>query len=76
MLESRNHALITGVEKVVDACPTTINAITSEGGLTIKGANLKIVSYSEADGSLSFNGEVSSFVYSGGKKPLLRRLFR
>jgi len=75
-LENRRHALISGTEKVIDACPTVINLITSQGGLTVKGTELKIVSYSEADGNLTFTGEVSSLTYSGDKKPLLRRIFR
>ena len=75
-LESRKRALVTGVEKVVDASPTIINTVTSDGALVVKGNGLKIVSYSEADGCLTFEGEVSLMQYSGAKKPLLRRLFR
>ncbi len=74
-LESRRRALVTGVEKVVDASPSVINTVTSEGALSVRGSGLKIVSFSEADGTLTFEGTVDRMEYAAAKKPLLRRLF-
>ena len=75
-VESRKRALVTGVEKVVDSDANAINLVTSEGALAIKGEGLKINSFSEADGTLSFDGRVDRMEYAGVKKPLLRRIFK
>lgn len=75
-LEARKRALVTGVEKVVDSDANAIDLITSEGALCIKGEGLKINSFSEADGTLTFEGRVDRLEYAGVKKPLLRRIFK
>lgn len=75
-LESRNRALITGVEKVTDSSPAAINMVTSEGPLSVRGSELKINSFSVADGNLSFEGKVDKLEYASAKKPLLRRIFK
>lgn len=66
-LESRNRALITGVEKVTDSSPTAINMVTSEGPLSVRGSELKINSFSVADGNLSFEGKVDKLEYASAK---------
>lgn len=75
-IESRKRALISGVEKVVDSNANAINLVTSDGALCIKGDGLKINAFSEADGSLSFEGRVDRMEYVGAKQPLLRRIFK
>lgn len=75
-LESRKRALITGVEKVVDSDANTIDLVTSEGALCVRGEGLKINAFSEADGTMSFEGRIDRIEYAGAKKPLLRRIFK
>ena len=75
-IQSRTHALISGVEKVVDSTNSQINIVTVDGGLCIKGTDLKINSFSVNDGNLSFEGVVDRLEYIGKKTPLLKRLFK
>ncbi len=75
-LESRSRALVTGVEKVIDSSATFINAVTSEGAFTVRGNGLHIVAFSEADGTLTFDGKVDRMEYTVGKKGLFGRIFK
>lgn len=74
--DERQNGFISGVQKVVGASGTTLNLVTVKGDLVITGKDLKIVKYDEADGNLSFTGDIDSFKYSGAKVPLLKRLFK
>lgn len=75
-LADRNKGSLEGVTKVVSASPENISLITSRGGLVISGKELKIMKYDADTGKLSFEGEVCAVKYEGGKKPLLKRLFK
>lgn len=75
-LESRSHALVTGVDKVVDASAKCITLSTSDGVCHIYGEGLQISAYSESDGTLTFGGRVDRWEYAAAKKPLLKRIFK
>ena len=75
-LENRNRGSIDGVTKVVSAYPDAINLVTSKGALTVSGKDLKILKFDADTGRLSFDGEVNALKYDGGKKPLLKRIFK
>lgn len=75
-MESRSHIHVTGVQKVVGSSDKWISLVTSDGALEVSGSELKITSFSEADGTLVFGGRVNKLEYAGEKKPLLKRIFR
>lgn len=75
-IASRKNGLITGVEKVVSSCDTSLVLSTSEGGLTVTGTGLKINKFSVEDGTLGFDGTVNAVRYSAAKVPLLKRIFK
>lgn len=75
-IDSRRKGLVSGVDKVVSSCDTTIVLITSDGGLTIIGKELKINKFSIDDGALSFEGTIDTLKYTAAKTPLLKRLFK
>lgn len=75
-MESRSHVHVTGVQKVVSSSDRELSLITSDGALDVTGHELKITSFSEADGTLVFGGKVNKLEYAGEKKPLLKRIFR
>ena len=72
----RDKGSFTGIEKVISSCDTALQLISSCGNLTVSGEKLKIVQYNADDGSLEFEGTVNGIKYSGGKQPLLKRLFK
>lgn len=74
-IESRNKMAITGVSKVVDAHAKCISLLTSEGSLIIRGDELKICAFSEADGSLTLDGRIDRLEYGAVKRSLVGRLF-
>lgn len=75
-LANKAKGSLEGVVKVVSASPENISLVTSRGGLVIEGKELKIMKYDADTGKLSFEGEVCAVRYEGGKKPLLKRLFK
>ena len=74
-IENREHALISGVEKVVSANETSLLLKTGKGGLSITGSNLKINKFDIDSGTLCFTGTVNIIRYSGAKVPLIKRIF-
>ena len=68
----RKSGLVEGVSKVVSA----VNLITSRGALSISGKELRILKFDADTGKLSLEGEINSLKYEGGKKPLLKRIFK
>lgn len=68
--------MVSGVKKVVSASPAELTLETSEGGLSIRGKELKINSFSEESGALSFDGTVDRTEYDKVKQPFLKRLFK
>lgn len=75
-ITDRASGEICGVTKVVGASPDAITLLTSRGGLSVSGKELKIVKFDADTGKLVFEGEVGALKYEGGKKPLLKRLFK
>ena len=53
-----------------------MNLITSRGALSISGKELRILKFDADTGKLSLEGEINSLKYEGGKKPLLKRIFK
>lgn len=75
-LEGRTGGFVSGVEKLVSATADALSLVTSEGGLTITGADLKLEKYSVEDGNLTFSGRVNALKYAGAKVPLVKRIFK
>ncbi len=75
-IENRSGGTVSGVEKLVSATADEIALITSEGGLTVTGADIKLERYSVEDGNLTFSGKVNAVKYSGAKVPLIKRIFK
>ena len=75
-VDNRNKCSMTGIEKVISSSETSINIISSCGGMEISGKQLKISKYDMEDGTLCFEGEIDCIKYSAPKVPLLKRLFK
>lgn len=75
-VDGRKRGLITGVTKVISASPSEFALVTSEGGLVVRGKELKIISFSEESGALSFDGTVDKIEYDKVRQPLLKRIFK
>lgn len=76
-LVNRSRAELTGVTDVDCFNEQIIVLATSMGALTISGAGLNILHFSQQDGKLSIEGEFQAFEYSGrrdAKGGLLSRL--
>ncbi len=74
-LNSRNKCEMTGVTKVVDADARRLRLETSEGTLIVRGDELHIRAYSDADGTLEFEGRVDALEYAAARGGAIRRLF-
>ncbi len=76
ILENRERLSISGVLDVIGFDDETVLMETELGQLTVKGQNLKVLSFTVEAGSISVEGTVSALVYTGAtKKSGLRRLF-
>lgn len=75
-ISERKNGTVEGVTKVVSAYPDAVNLITSKGGLTLSGKDLKILKFDVGDGKLSFEGELNGIKYDAPKKPFLKRIFK
>ncbi len=73
-LDNRNKCNLSGVTKVVSATENCIVLQTSLGQLIINGTTLKLTSFSQTNGTLSFQGEVSALKY-GSKTSALKKIF-
>lgn len=73
---SRASGSVSGVEKVISSCDTSLSLATSAGGMIISGNGLKIVKFSVDDGTLAFEGTVNNIKYSAAKAPLIKRIFK
>lgn len=76
LLTNREHAEISGVEKVVRSNPETVDLITKRGGLTVCGSELKIDRFDVNDGALTLSGKVNTMRYTDAAVPLLKRIFK
>ena len=77
IIEQCKNVHITGVLEVKAFDEETVMLDTSKGGLTIKGENLAIGSFSLESGDLHMQGEIFALVYSGVKeKGFLKRILK
>lgn len=75
-LENRSKLIISGVLDVIGFDDETVLMETELGQLTVKGQNLKVLSFTVEVGTISVEGTVSALVYTGTtKKGALKRLF-
>lgn len=75
-LENRSRLIISGVLDVIGFDDETVLMETELGQLTVKGQNLKVLSFTVEVGTISVEGTVSALVYTGTtKKGALKRLF-
>ncbi len=76
ILENRANLNISGVLDVIGFDDETVVMETELGQLTVKGQNLKVLSFTVEVGTLVIEGTVSALVYTGAtKKGALKRLF-
>ena len=75
-LENRSKLIISGVLDVIGFDDETVLMETELGQLTVKGQNLKVLSFTVEVGTISVEGTVSALVYTGAtKNGALKRLF-
>lgn len=75
-MSDRKKASLTGVVRVDSSNETEISLTTCMGRLIITGSELKIVKFDDADGNLSFCGNIDCMKYAQAKVPLLKRIFK
>ena len=76
VLENRGKLSISGVLDVLSFDDQVVMVETELGLLTVKGQNLKVLSFTVEVGTISVEGTVSALVYTGTtKKGALKRLF-
>ncbi len=79
IIDSRKKLSISGVKDVVSFDDETAILVTVMGKMTVKGENLKMISFDNESGSIAAEGRIHAVVYmsdaerSGG---FLSRLFR
>lgn len=74
-IENRNKAIVTGIEKVINACDSSLYLISCDGGITITGSDLKIIKYDLDSGNLVFTGVINNIKYSHKKQNLFKKMF-
>lgn len=75
-LTGREKGRMSGIEKVLSSCETSLNLVSSCGNLTINGEKLRITQFNASNGMLEFEGAVSAVKYGGAKQPFLKRIFK
>lgn len=79
-LESRQKAVVTGVESVDSFNEQMVVLATTAGTLTLLGAQLHVSRLNLEDGQLLVEGEIDALEYddrrAAGRGSLLSRLFR
>lgn len=75
-VDSRSSAQATGVVEVLGFTDSELVLSTSLGSLSVKGSELKIVKFNQADGSLAFSGKINSIAYAAPKQSIIKRLFK
>jgi len=76
VLEDRSRLAVSGVRGVDGFTEERIVLSLDGGKLTVVGEKLKIRSFSEGTGAFCCEGTVTSLKFSGGKMPMIRRLFK
>ena len=75
-LDERKKATLTGVNEVLSYGEEELCISTTDGNLTVKGKNIKIVKFGAEEGTLCFTGEIDLLKYAGAKTPFVKRLFK
>ncbi len=78
-IDSRSHAVISGVEDVELFSGEKILAVTNQGAITISGSGMQVENLNITDGELVINGKIDAFSYDERApkgKSVLSRLFR
>ena len=76
VIEEKQKATVTGVEKVLAVKSDSVTLSTAMGTLTFTGKNFTISGYNEKDRTFSFGGEIASAAYQGQKEPFLKKIFK
>lgn len=74
-LSQKNSLSITKVDEVLDFDEKEITLNSGEDKITVKGNNLRIISFDKNSGNFQSSGEVYSIVY-GKNLPTLKKLFK
>ena len=75
-IESRAKANLQGVEKVIASNPDQISVITTDGALTILGADLRILKFDSDLGTFAIEGKINTVKYQGQKESFAKRIFK
>lgn len=75
-MTDRKKAALTGVKKVESSNNTELIMTTALGRLEVRGTELKITKFDDADGHLTFTGNIDSVKYTQAKTTLLKRIFK
>ena len=80
LMISREYIEITGIEEVESYTDSAVVAVSSMGGVTVEGDDIRIESFSSETGKLLIRGEFDGLFYFGGegvkKKTLFSRIRR
>ena len=78
-IDSRTHAVISGVEDVELFSGEKILAVTNQGAISISGEGMQVENLNISDGELVIHGKINAFSYderAPKSKSVLGRLFR
>ena len=78
-LISRERLEMTGIGEVESYTDSAVTAVSSMGGLTVEGEDIRIESFSSDTGKLLIRGKIDGVFYFGndaGKRSLFPRLRR
>ena len=75
LIEQQKKISITAVQSVDGFTPREIRITLDGGRAVISGENLKIVSFSKANGSFAATGKIAGIRFFGKHEKLTKRLF-
>lgn len=75
-MTDRKKASLTGVVKVEGASPTELALSTCLGRLIVTGSELQIVKFDDADGNMTFTGNIDCVKYTQAKQSFIKRIFK
>lgn len=78
IIENRKQTVISGVKEVDNYSAEAIELVTEMGNLSIRGTDLKILSFSTEKGDIVISGLIVAFVYTTDTKKsgFVSRLFK
>ncbi len=74
-LVSREYLEMTGIGEVESYTDSAVVAVSSMGGVTVEGEDIRIESFSSDSGKLVIRGKIDGFFYFGGDKGKKKSLF-